>query len=64
MACFFIIHHHGGNIEADSQPGRGMTFTIHLPLHPERVAPPPRDNDFLQKVLLNEELWEKLLTTE
>ncbi|MGA2029430.1 MAG: hybrid sensor histidine kinase/response regulator [Verrucomicrobiota bacterium] len=64
MACFFIIHHHGGNIEANSQPGRGMTFTIHLPLHPERVAPPPRDNDFLQKVLLNEELWEKLLTTE
>jgi two-component system probable response regulator PhcQ len=62
MACFFIVHHHGGRIEAHSQPGQGNTFTLHFPLKPEPVAPSPDDTVFLQKALLNEGLWEKLLT--
>lgn len=61
MACFFIVHHHGGNIDARSLPGRGTLFTIRLPLHPERVpVEAPGDNDYLQKALLNDELWKKL----
>jgi two-component system probable response regulator PhcQ len=64
MACFFIVYHHGGKIDAKSQPGRGTTFTICLPLNPERAAPPPSEQEFLQKVLLNEELWEKLISSE
>ncbi len=64
MACFFIVYHHGGKIDAKSQPGRGTTFTICLPLNPEHAAPPPSEQDFLQKVLLNEELWEKLISSE
>ena len=64
MACFFIVYHHGGKIDAKSQPGLGTTFTIHLPLNPERAAPPPNEPEFLQKVLLNEELWEKLISSE
>jgi two-component system probable response regulator PhcQ len=62
IACFFIVHHHGGKIEAKSQPGQGTTFILHLPLKPE-AAPPPDDADFLQKALLNESLWEKLLAS-
>jgi two-component system probable response regulator PhcQ len=64
MACFFIVHHHGGTIEAHSQPGQGNTFTLHLPLKSESVAPSLDDTVFLQKALLNEGLWEKLLTGE
>jgi two-component system probable response regulator PhcQ len=61
MACFFIVHHHGGQIDAKSQPGHGTTFTLQLPLQPERAQTPPGEADFLQKALLNEELWQKLI---
>jgi two-component system, probable response regulator PhcQ len=63
MACFFIVHHHGGKIEAQNLPGRGTTFSIRLPLKPEPVAESPDETQFLQKALLNENLWEKLLTS-
>jgi hypothetical protein len=63
MACFFIVHHHGGKIEADSQPGQGTTFTLRLPLKPEPAVPAQGEAEFLQKALLNEGLWEKLLAS-
>ena len=63
IACFFIVHHHGGKIEAQSQHGYGTTFTLRLPLKPEPVVSSPDDTEFLQKALLNENLWEKLLAS-
>ena len=64
MACYFIIHHHGGKMEARSMPGFGTTFLLRLPLQPERAAAPPDESNFLQKALLNQELWQKLVGSE
>ena len=64
MACYFIVFHHGGKIEAKSEAGKGTTFTLRLPLHPERAVLPPGDQDFVKKALLNESLWEKLISKD
>jgi two-component system probable response regulator PhcQ len=61
MACFFIVHHHGGKIEAKSLPGRGNTFILRLPLQPETAAPSPDETAFLQRAMLNNGVWENLL---
>lgn len=63
MACFFIVYHHGGKIEARSQEGQGTTFTLRLPLNPDRAVV-EQNHGFLQKTLLNESLWEKLIASE
>ena len=64
MACYFIVHHHGGKIEARSEDGKGTIFTIRLPLDPELAPVVEGDSDFLRKVLLNDTLWEKLISSE
>ena len=63
MACYFIVHHHGGKIEAKSEDGQGTAFNIRFPVNPNQPQT-EQNQEFLQKVLLNDTLWEKLLSAE
>jgi two-component system probable response regulator PhcQ len=65
MACYFIVHHHGGTINVQSQPGQGTAFTIELPLEPTPPAPPTAtadDAQLMRKLSLYNELWDRLST--
>ena len=64
MACYFIVHHHCGKIEAKSEAGGGTIFTLRLPTNPNQRAPVDENRDILHKILLNERLWEKLLASD
>ena len=64
MACYFIVYHHGGRIEAKSEEGRGTTFILRLPTNANQATIAQPEQEFLQKVLLSETLWEKLITSE
>ncbi|HKQ36667.1 MAG TPA: hybrid sensor histidine kinase/response regulator [Verrucomicrobiae bacterium] len=63
MACYFIVHHHSGEIAARSEPGRGTCFTIRIPTDANQPAQRQDGKDFLQKILLNDSIWEKLIAS-
>lgn len=60
MGCYFIVHHHGGSIHAESHEGQGTSFVLKLPVNPAQALPLKESPGFLQKLLHNEALWEKL----
>jgi two-component system probable response regulator PhcQ len=64
MGCFFIVHHHGGRIRASSEQGKGTTFNLRIPLNPEGTQPSPGAGDFFDKILQNQQLWEKLTAVD
>jgi two-component system probable response regulator PhcQ len=59
MACYFIVHHHGGSIEAKSEGG--TTFLIRMPLNPNLAIQSQETQDLVKKIILNDSLWENLI---
>jgi two-component system probable response regulator PhcQ len=64
MACYFIVHHHGGRIEARSAQPHGTIFSIRLPANPNQSPLIQENPELLQKVMLNRTLWEKMIAAE
>ena len=64
MAVYFIVHHHGGRIEARSADGQGTTFVMTFPPNPEQKLSLEENQQFIEKVLLNEKLWDRLVAAE
>lgn len=62
VSCFFIVYHHGGRITARGLKGKGNVFTLTLPLDPTPPTPALEEKDLIGKILLNEALWERLLS--
>jgi len=64
MACFFIVHHHGGMIMAQSHEKKGTSFILRLPVDPNQRVVVEENQMFLEKVLLNDTMWEKLMASD
>ena len=64
MACFFIVHHHGGKIEAQTLTQGGTRFTIRLPRHPEQFQAHEHSEETLQRMLMNQTGWDEFLGSE
>ncbi len=62
MAAYFLAHHHGGRIQAqsrDSSQGSGLKLTLSFPLEKDESV---RENNTssLGKMLIHEAIWENL----
>ena len=63
MAAYFIVHYHGGKIEAQSAPGQGTEFRLEFPVSGNAPLALAANREFFQKLRATDELWEKLLST-
>lgn len=60
MACYFIVYHHGGKINIESNKDKGTKFVLSL-----RTQTPEfqdEEREFLGKVLMNEEMWHNIVS--
>ncbi len=63
MACYFIVHHHGGRIDVRPAENQGLTFNIRIPIQPQAPSNADQGEEFLVRAMTNERLWERLLAS-
>jgi len=61
MACYFAVHHLGGQIEITDQTEKGLRTRIVLPTQPPKPMAGNDAESFLVNAMTNDRLWEKLL---
>ncbi len=64
MAVYFIVHYHGGRVEAQRVGERGTRFRITLPVHCELTSIKEESPNLLERALQNERTLEQLKTAE
>ena len=62
LFCYFIVHHHGGQLIAPADASDITRYMIRLPREQSAATSIKDDEQFLQKVFSSEEAWEHLLT--
>lgn len=63
MACYFIVHYHGGKIEARNAEEKGTEFRMEFPVSGNAPAQAIQNREFFQKLNITDDLWQKLLST-
>jgi len=58
--CLFIIHDHGGKIEARNNQRGGTTFRITIPSTTDGPLSIRKDVDFFREIVWNDAIWEYL----
>jgi two-component system probable response regulator PhcQ len=61
MACYFIVYHHGGKIDVRTEEEQGVKFILTFPLQPKADSPAAEEEAFLQRVLVNDAFWERII---
>jgi two-component system probable response regulator PhcQ len=62
MACYFLTHHHGGKIEIRSEEGERLLFRLTFPMQPKLSFGAGDEEAFLQRVLVNDAFWERVIS--
>jgi two-component system probable response regulator PhcQ len=63
LGVFFLAHHYGGSVRATDNDGKGVTYALELPVTCTQSANVTvSSQEFVTKVLVNDALWEKLLS--
>lgn len=64
LGAFFLAYHLGGSIKASTASSSHLIYTLAFPLaDAPPVAPAMRTEDFITQVLMNDSLWEKVLSS-
>jgi K+-sensing histidine kinase KdpD len=63
MACYLIAYHHGGTVDVRDKEGQGVRFTLIFPVQPKKDSPAQEEEAFLQRVLVNDAFWERVMAS-
>jgi two-component system, probable response regulator PhcQ len=64
LACYFMVYDYGGRIDIRSVEGEGITFTLTLPAEPKAETTVAEEELFLNRVLVNDAFWERVIAAQ